>query len=266
MGGQEQAVAFGDFTRRHFLERVARVGGTAMLLAGMDALGFGIGSAMAAPPKLSGTPKKKKVIILGAGNAGLASAYELTQAGYEVTVIEARSFPGGRAQTARKGFSLTELGGTTQVCDFDEGSVSTAARGGFPITIIRRSTTPASSACRSSCSTTTMTQATFISRRAVVRSRTGLCARARSSAICSASAGDPRQADPPGRARQPAHRRRPRAVRRLPDRLRLPLEEGSQLYQQSGAVATTSPGRAPFPAPAFPRLMRWPICSPASNT
>jgi len=108
-------------TRRTFLEQLGSVGGTALLLAGMDALGFGIGSAMAAPPKLEGTPRQKRVIILGAGNAGLAAAYELTQAGYDVTVLEARSFPGGRAQTARNGFSLTELGGVTQTCAFDEG-------------------------------------------------------------------------------------------------------------------------------------------------
>jgi monoamine oxidase len=121
MGETEHGAYASGLTRRYFLEKMGKIGGTAMLLAGMDALGFGIGSAMAAPPKLDGTPKKKKVIVLGAGNAGLASAYELTKAGYEVTVIEARAFPGGRAQTARKGFSLTELGGQTQTCDFDEG-------------------------------------------------------------------------------------------------------------------------------------------------
>ena len=92
-----------------------------MLFAGMDALGFGIGSAIAAPPQLRGTPRKKKVVILGAGDAGLVSAYELGKAGYDVTVIEARAFVGGRAQTARKGFQLTELGGATQTCEFDEG-------------------------------------------------------------------------------------------------------------------------------------------------
>lgn len=121
MGDLEGGKAMGGLTRRYFLGKLGRMGGTAMLLAGMDALGMGIGSAMAAPPRLEGTPKRKKVVVLGAGNAGLASAYELTQAGYDVTVIEARSFPGGRAQTARKGFTLTELGGATQVCDFDEG-------------------------------------------------------------------------------------------------------------------------------------------------
>jgi monoamine oxidase len=110
-----------NLTRRGLLEKMAMMGGTAMLFAGMDALGFGIGSAMAAPPMLRGTPKRRKVVVLGAGVAGLTSAYELTKAGYDVTVIEARAFAGGRSQTARKGFQLTELGGATQTCDFDEG-------------------------------------------------------------------------------------------------------------------------------------------------
>src|SRR3989339_89860 len=39
---------------------------------------------------------KKKVIIIGAGIAGIASAIELAQKGVEVTVIEGRAFPGGR--------------------------------------------------------------------------------------------------------------------------------------------------------------------------
>jgi monoamine oxidase len=121
MNDLNMGMALSGQTRRYFLEKLAKAGGTAMLLAGMDALGFGIGSAMAAPPSLAGTPKKNRVIVLGAGNAGLASAYELTKAGYAVTVVEARAFAGGRAQTARKGFQLTELGGQPQTCDFDEG-------------------------------------------------------------------------------------------------------------------------------------------------
>ncbi len=47
----------------------------------------------------------KKVLILGAGVAGLAAAYELSQAGHDVTVIEARMRPGGRVLTVREPFS-----------------------------------------------------------------------------------------------------------------------------------------------------------------
>ena len=40
--------------------------------------------------------KAGRVIVIGAGFSGLAAAYELTRAGYEVTVVEARNRVGGR--------------------------------------------------------------------------------------------------------------------------------------------------------------------------
>ena len=107
-------------SRRSFLEGLSSVGGSALLMAGMSALGFGIASAQTAPPNLSGGGGKK-IVVLGAGVAGMTAAYELSKGGYDVTVLEARSFAGGRCQTARKGFKLTELGGETQECDFDDG-------------------------------------------------------------------------------------------------------------------------------------------------
>ena len=48
---------------------------------------------------------KKKVIVLGAGLAGLTAAWELVQAGHEVIVVEARHRPGGRVLTLREGFT-----------------------------------------------------------------------------------------------------------------------------------------------------------------
>ena len=47
----------------------------------------------------------KKVLVLGAGLAGLVAAYELTKLGHEVTVLEARTRPGGRVHTLREPFS-----------------------------------------------------------------------------------------------------------------------------------------------------------------
>lgn len=41
--------------------------------------------------------KKKKVIIIGAGISGLATAALLVKDGYQVTVLEKNSFLGGRA-------------------------------------------------------------------------------------------------------------------------------------------------------------------------
>lgn len=47
----------------------------------------------------------KKVVILGAGMAGLSAGYELTQLGHDVTILEARPRPGGRVLTLREPFS-----------------------------------------------------------------------------------------------------------------------------------------------------------------
>src|SRR5437762_4569757 len=47
----------------------------------------------------------RQVLVLGAGLAGLAAAYELKKAGYAVAVIEARTRPGGRVLTYRDPFA-----------------------------------------------------------------------------------------------------------------------------------------------------------------
>jgi monoamine oxidase len=47
----------------------------------------------------------KKVVILGAGMAGLVAGYELTQLGHDVTILEARKRPGGRVHTLHDPFS-----------------------------------------------------------------------------------------------------------------------------------------------------------------
>lgn len=43
----------------------------------------------------------KRILVIGAGLAGLTAAYELTQAGHDVTVFEARNRAGGRVLTVR---------------------------------------------------------------------------------------------------------------------------------------------------------------------
>lgn len=54
---------------------------------------------------LTRTGPAKKVIVIGAGLAGLSAAYELTQAGHDVTILEAQMRPGGRVLTLREPFS-----------------------------------------------------------------------------------------------------------------------------------------------------------------
>src|SRR6185436_8688565 len=48
---------------------------------------------------------EQRVIVLGAGLAGLCSAYELQHQGHTVSVLEAQMRPGGRVRTLREPFA-----------------------------------------------------------------------------------------------------------------------------------------------------------------
>jgi monoamine oxidase len=76
--------------------------------AGTLATSWTAAAAARAEPSLAGmqaAPTSPQVVVLGAGLAGLAAAYELKKAGYAVTVIEARTRPGGRVLTYRDPFA-----------------------------------------------------------------------------------------------------------------------------------------------------------------
>lgn len=48
---------------------------------------------------------EQRIIVIGAGLAGLVAGWELDHAGHDVTVLEARDRPGGRIETLREPFS-----------------------------------------------------------------------------------------------------------------------------------------------------------------
>jgi monoamine oxidase len=52
--------------------------------------------------ELDDSGDKSRVIVIGAGLAGLSAAFQLVAAGHDVTVLEARSRPGGRVETLRE--------------------------------------------------------------------------------------------------------------------------------------------------------------------
>jgi monoamine oxidase len=71
---------------------------TALAIPGMVHFGQGSGGQ-------AQQAKGRRVVIVGAGLAGLAAALELRRTGHHITVLEARTRPGGRVYTMREPFS-----------------------------------------------------------------------------------------------------------------------------------------------------------------
>jgi monoamine oxidase len=83
--------------RREFLGRAA------LAAAGLPACASPSARNAHYPP-LEPTLARKKVVVVGAGLAGLSAGYELAEAGHDVTIVEARARPGGRVLTIREPF------------------------------------------------------------------------------------------------------------------------------------------------------------------
>lgn len=110
---------FPHTSRRQFLNLVGRAGGASAVYNTMAAMGLLPVPVAAARPELPpGSGSGLRIAILGAGMAGLATAYELSKAGYACTVLEARGRPGGRNWTIRAGDQVEETD-SDQVCRFD---------------------------------------------------------------------------------------------------------------------------------------------------
>jgi monoamine oxidase len=137
MGARELAPS-----RRQLLLATTAAAGLAALL-GRDTFAQAADRSYAKPPKLrANAGKGTSVAVIGAGIAGLTSAYYLAKAGFDVTVLEANERYGGRSLTLRPEAEIyrkynkerygigedtyadrfQETGGPLQICQFfDDG-------------------------------------------------------------------------------------------------------------------------------------------------
>jgi monoamine oxidase len=127
-----------DLTRRSFITHIGQLGGYRAAFSMMRILdlipdvGLAAGPLGVAPLLVPG--HGTEVVVLGAGIAGLVSAWELRQAGYSVTLLEARRRPGGRNWTIRGGDRVEFTDGTVQRCRFGEGHYFNAGPARLPST------------------------------------------------------------------------------------------------------------------------------------
>jgi len=117
-----------------FLTQVGRAGGYGATYLLMQSLGLlPIPSSRASTLQLpASSGKGKSVAILGAGIAGLVSAWELSKAGYSCTILEARGRAGGRNWTIRNGTRVEMTDGTTQTCAFGDSQYFNAGPARLP--------------------------------------------------------------------------------------------------------------------------------------
>ncbi len=108
-----------SLSRRHFLNLVGAAGGASAIYQTSLAMGLMQDTGSRTATQLAPAGRDNKVVILGAGVAGLTVAYELQKAGYDCTIIEASGRIGGRNLTVRRGDVIDELG-QPQVCQFDD--------------------------------------------------------------------------------------------------------------------------------------------------
>jgi monoamine oxidase len=123
-------------TRRELILRAGQAGGYGAAFVAMRSLGL----LAEAPPQTgrfkipANAGRGAKVVVLGAGIAGLVAAYELRKAGFECTVLEARERPGGRNWSVRGGDRVAFTDGTVQQCTFDDGLYLNAGPARIPST------------------------------------------------------------------------------------------------------------------------------------
>jgi monoamine oxidase len=102
-------------SRRSLIHLVGKSGGVAAAYHTMAAMGLlAVPSAYGGPPALP-PGHGRRVVIIGAGIAGMVLAVELRKAGYRPQILEARPRPGGRNWSLRGGDTVAEFGTTQHV-------------------------------------------------------------------------------------------------------------------------------------------------------
>ena len=85
--------------------------------------------------RAEGAARSRRVIVIGAGLAGLAAAWELDHAGYDVVVLEAQMRAGGRVRTLRAPFSddMHAEAGAMSISDVDTVTLDYVKRFELPL-------------------------------------------------------------------------------------------------------------------------------------
>jgi monoamine oxidase len=122
-----------DLSRRAFLKQ--GLAASAALAAAPLLASPGVTAAGPLPAAPAFRGPRRRVLVIGAGLAGLAAAYELVQAGHEVTILEARSRAGGRVQTLREPFAdgLSVEAGAVTVHDTHDWTIHYARLCDLPL-------------------------------------------------------------------------------------------------------------------------------------
>jgi monoamine oxidase len=117
-GARPNEPSASPMTRRQLLQLAGMAGGSAAVYRVASALELLPSLQSSGPLKLASARRKRHVLILGAGIAGLVCAFELVRAGHTVEILEASYRAGGRVLTLRNGDVVDEIG-NRQVCRFD---------------------------------------------------------------------------------------------------------------------------------------------------
>lgn len=103
------------------------------MLGALQALGIGgYAHAQEFSPLPRSLGQGKRVAVLGAGITGLVAAHELEQAGFSVTVLEARDRVGGRAWALYDGAKVDMVGEQQQTVTFGAGIYMNAGPSRIP--------------------------------------------------------------------------------------------------------------------------------------